>query len=54
MVLNLDISRYSNEEPYVNCIKYSTLKAILFTETSQAPLPFEINLKIRTASIFWW
>ena len=29
MVQNLDTSRNSNDEPYVNCIKDPTLKAIL-------------------------
>ena len=46
-ILNLDISSYSFDEPYVSFIEYSTSKAIYFLENIQASLPFRINTNIK-------
>ena len=49
MVQNLDISRYSKDEPLVSNTNDANLKAII--ETTQTLLQFKTNVKIETISI---
>ena len=47
IVQNINISRYSNDQPYVNYIKDVTLKTILNIENIEVSLLLETNTKIK-------
>ena len=47
IVQNINISRYSNDQPYINYIKDVTLKTILNIENIEVSLLLETNTKIK-------